>query len=362
MMEREKRRPGRKPQRANQGQRASLGLKVTPDIKNRLDDAAKLNGRTQSQEAEVRIEKSFTIEQLFDGLDGIKLAWTLFSAFRDGVDISYSDCAPKDWLKDAECLKAGLISLVLRLWLQHPNWNDPAQFDEVLEHLHGRNLARLALGLHSTEGRRRGGSMTGHLRQRSPGAWELRYSLGADPATGRRKTATATVRGTRKDAERELRRLLRAVDTGEHVDPNRLTVREWLGQWLAAVKQEVAPRTHERYGEIVRHFLLPALGNLPLAKLAPTQIQTLYTSLAEGGRRDGKPGGLSPQTRRHVHRILSSALSRAVEQQLLARNPCDAFKKRLPKVERQEMAILTVEQAQALLASHSAIPGSTGPC
>ena len=62
--------------------------------------------------------------------------------------------------------------------------------------------------------------MTGHIRQRSPGSFELRYSLGADPATGKRIVATTTVRGTRKDAEKELRRLLRSVDTGAHVDPS----------------------------------------------------------------------------------------------------------------------------------------------
>ena len=115
--------------------------------------------------------------------------------------------------------------------------------------------------------------MAGHIRQRSPGSFELRYSLGTDPATGKRKIATATVRGTRKDAEKELRRLLRSLDTGEHVDPNRITVREWLETWLGAVRSEVAPKTHERYGEIVNHFLASALGNLQLAKLAPAHIQ-----------------------------------------------------------------------------------------
>src|SRR3954454_12478893 len=57
-------RRGRKPQPANQGQRVSLGLKVTPEIKNKLDTAAKANGRTQSQEAEVRLERSFDREAL----------------------------------------------------------------------------------------------------------------------------------------------------------------------------------------------------------------------------------------------------------------------------------------------------------
>jgi integrase len=161
--------------------------------------------------------------------------------------------------------------------------------------------------------------------------------------------ATTTVKGNRRVAEKELRRLLRTLDTGEHVDPNAMTVREWLTTWLNAVHAEVAPKSHERYAEIVRHFLLPALGNLPLAKLAPSHIQQAYNRWAEGGRRDRKEGGLSPRTRRHIHRILKSALARAVEQQLLARNPADAFKKRLPKVERREMMTLSCEESAWLL-------------
>src|SRR5262249_14999121 len=111
----------------------------------------------------------------------------------------------------------------------------------------------------------------------------------------------------------------------------------------------VSPKSHERYTEIVNNFLVPALGNLPLTKLAPTHIQLAYNGWATGGRRDGKPGGLSPLTRRYIHTILRSALTRACEQQLLARNPTDVFKKRLPKIERQEMTTLTAHQAAMLL-------------
>jgi integrase len=190
---------------------------------------------------------------------------------------------------------------------------------------------------------------TGHIRQRSRNSWELRYSLGTDPATGRRRIVTTTLSGDRKTAERELRRLLREVDTGEHVDPTRLTVRAWLTHWLDTVRQEVSPKSHERYAEIVTNFLIPALGNLPLTKLAPSHIQKAYNSWAVGGRRDGKSGGLSPLTRRYLHTILRSALTRAVEQQLLSRNPADAFKKRLPKVEHQEFMTLTADQSARLL-------------
>jgi integrase len=191
----------------------------------------------------------------------------------------------------------------------------------------------------------------GHIQQRSEGSFRLRYTLGRDPVAGKRRTATTTVRGSRKDAERELIRLLRTVDTSEHVGPSRMTVRQWLDHWLAAVRSEVSPKTHERYTEIVQTYLIPSFGQHPLAKLVPVHIQSAYNKWSVGGRRDGKPGGLSPLTRRYIHVVLRSALARAVEQQLLARNPADAFKKRLPKVERKKIATLTVEQSGRLLDS-----------
>ena len=190
---------------------------------------------------------------------------------------------------------------------------------------------------------------TGHIRQRSSGSFELRYSLGTEPATGKRRIATTTVRGTRKDAEKELRRLLRALDTGEHVDPTRMTTKRWLETWLSTVREEIAPRSYDRYAGIVEQHLIPALGNLPVAKLAPAHIQEFYNGLAIGGRRDGRSGPLAPRTRRQIHRVLTTALGRAVEQQLIARNPCDPFKARLPKVEQREMATLSAEEATILL-------------
>jgi integrase len=186
----------------------------------------------------------------------------------------------------------------------------------------------------------------GNIHQRSPGSFRLRYTLGKDPVTGKRRTATATVRGTRKDAERELTRLLRTADTGEHVDPSRMTVAQWLKLWLDTIRAEISPKTHESYTEIVRCYLTPAFGSTRLDKLAPSQIQKAYNSWM---RQDGKP--LSPRTRRYIHVILKSSLARAAEQQLLARNPADIFSKRLPKIERKELTALTVEQSAHLLES-----------
>jgi integrase len=190
---------------------------------------------------------------------------------------------------------------------------------------------------------------TGHIRERTPGAFEVRYNLGTDAATGKRRTATVTVRGNRKDAERELRRLLRTLDTGDHVDPNNLTVRAWLTQWLTIIRSEISPRSYGCYTDIVVGRLVPAFGKLPLAKLAPAHIQHVYTEWSTGGRRDGKEGPLAPQSRRLIHRVLSAALNRAVEMQLIARNPAQVLRKRLPRIERGEMATLTAGQVETLL-------------
>src|SRR5215472_7569822 len=69
----------------------------------------------------------------------------------------------------------------------------------------------------------------GSIEERSPGHWLIRYSVAE--AGGRRRFST-TIAGTRKDAEKELRRRLDAVDDGTHVDPTRMTTGEWLTRWL----------------------------------------------------------------------------------------------------------------------------------
>lgn len=57
-------RMGRPTKKPKAGDRVSLGLRVTADMKKRLDAAAALSGRSQSQEAEMRIERSFDRQDL----------------------------------------------------------------------------------------------------------------------------------------------------------------------------------------------------------------------------------------------------------------------------------------------------------
>ena len=56
---RQPKRIGRPTKAPKAGDRVSLGLRVTAEIKSRLDAAAMISGRSQSQEAELRLEQSF---------------------------------------------------------------------------------------------------------------------------------------------------------------------------------------------------------------------------------------------------------------------------------------------------------------
>ena len=190
---------------------------------------------------------------------------------------------------------------------------------------------------------------TGHIRERSPGSYELRYSLGINPATGRRKIATATVRGSRKDAERELRKRLVAVDKGDRIDPKKITAGEWFERWLAIAKPEISPATYEHYRRFVQGYLKPRLGRIGLAKLSRADVQRFFSDLAEGGRGDGKSGPLAASTRKQCFRVLNICLGRAVDLNLISGNVAQVMRRRMPKAEAADFVVLTPEQSIELL-------------
>jgi hypothetical protein len=58
----------------------------------------------------------------------------------------------------------------------------------------------------------------GHIRQRSPGSWEVKYFVGDG------QYRYVTVKGTLKEAKAELRQRLESLRLGTHVDPSKLTL------------------------------------------------------------------------------------------------------------------------------------------
>jgi integrase len=184
--------------------------------------------------------------------------------------------------------------------------------------------------------------MTGHIRQRSPGSWELRYK-----SAGR--TVTKTVRGTKAEAQRALRQLMVEHDKGIAAKaPAKMLVADWLRQWLDLTAAEVRTITAERYESAVRLYLSPALGHIKLRDLSPADIQAAFSAWATSGRHRGV-GGLARSTLGLLRKTLHAALQRALELELLARHPMEPLRRRLPNGKAPEAKALDRDATAALL-------------
>ena len=117
------------------------------------------------------------------------------------------------------------------------------------------------------------------------------------------------------------RKALREFETERslcrQVMPRPITLDQWLAYWMdEVVKPNRAETTVYGYNKIIDNHISPALGDITLQKLTPQDIQKYYTMLM-------REKGLSPNTVRRHHDLLSSALRMAVKQEVLSRCPTD---------------------------------------
>ena len=138
--EQKQKRLGRPLKTPTPGKRVSLGLKVTAETKQRLDEEARRHGRTQSQQAELMIERSFVEEAAFGGPEMRRVALLMATAFATAGQ--HSAGGAPDWANDRDAYRAGLIGVVdaLLIGLPDATAEDAAR---IIESLKGRLLTRL---------------------------------------------------------------------------------------------------------------------------------------------------------------------------------------------------------------------------
>ena len=182
--------------------------------------------------------------------------------------------------------------------------------------------------------------MPGSIMKRGKGSWTVVVDVGRDPVTGKRRQLWRSVKGPKRDADALLAQLVHQRETGIDAPPGRLTVAEFLQRWLTSyAKPNTAPKTYQRYEELVRIHIVPVLGEVPLSKLRPLHVQAVYREVNRKGR--------SARTALHCHRVLREALQHAVKWQLLSRNPADAVD--APRAERYEIPALEADEVRRLL-------------
>lgn len=140
----------------------------------------------------------------------------------------------------------------------------------------------------------------------------------------RPKKVQRIVRGQRV-AEKLERDLLRDRDKGSVV-ARAQTVAEYADRYLSSRKAEVSAQTLAGYRAVVdRYVKAYPIGSLRLESVNRTAVSTFYADvLQNGARRRGIP--IEPATVRSIHRVLSMILTRACDDGLVYRNPCNLAK------------------------------------
>ena len=98
-----------------------------------------------------------------------------------------------------------------------------------------------------------------------------------------------------------------------------LTVSEFLRKWLLVRRSRLQPQTIYGYEGVIRRYLEPQLGHLPLEELDVRTLERTWARLLHSGGQKGRP--LAPKSVRGIAAVLAAALQHAVKTGLLDRNP-----------------------------------------
>jgi integrase len=169
------------------------------------------------------------------------------------------------------------------------------------------------------------------LKSYRHGTWGYRLSAGFNPVTGKRQYVTDysyKSSGEAEEAMREAEKQLR----GQVYDFKKTTAAAYLTEWLDGQERhaQLKPSTLRMYKRYIHNDVVPAFGAKILLKdLRRPHIAGLIKSLQDAGR--------GAVTIKRIHATLSSALTDAVQDGLLAENV--AAGARLPKVEKKKIKV-----------------------
>ena len=165
--------------------------------------------------------------------------------------------------------------------------------------------------------------------------WEARVTTGRDPGTGKQVQISITGK-TQKEVREKMQAATVAVDNGTYIQPERMTVGEWLDIWTAEYLGGVKPNTVRIYRNNVKRHIKPALGAVRLPELRPHMIQAFINRLE-----------LAPASVRLAYKVLYQALKKAVTLHYIPQNPAEGCT--LPRLEQEEIKPMDDKQITALL-------------
>jgi integrase len=178
------------------------------------------------------------------------------------------------------------------------------------------------------------GNSQGSVYQRENGRWSWQVTLGFDTkGKQKRRSGTAT---SKTEANKALAKVVADHARGRLVLPDKITVGEWLEQWLKDRKPSLADSTHSSYEWLIGKHITPWIGEHRLQALRPIDLKQYYSSLAS--KQDEKGKTLSARTLRYIHGLIYSAFKDALRLEVIERNIADVVQPEVPSEDRNARA------------------------
>jgi integrase len=145
---------------------------------------------------------------------------------------------------------------------------------------------------------------------------------------------------TQADARKKLDALKNKTVETANEGTARQTLSVYLEAWLENdVRSTVRLATFKLTRMVVRRHIIPAVGSVVLGDLTAQHVQTMMGELERSQK--------SARLRQVIHAVLSRAVRRAVELEVIPKNPCDRVKR--PRSPRPNIYAMTNEQRSAFL-------------
>ena len=171
----------------------------------------------------------------------------------------------------------------------------------------------------------------GSLFQRSNRTWRAQISV-----NGRRISKSFK---SKAEGLNWLRTTQTEIDRGLDYQAGRITLGEFLNQWLETIQPVLRATTIHQYQIIAAKHIIPRIGKVKLKDLRLDGIEKYYAELIQDG--------VGIRTIRVVHNILHKSLEKAVRYGMIMRNPSHGADQ--PRYKTGEMQVLDENQAAEFL-------------
>ena len=153
----------------------------------------------------------------------------------------------------------------------------------------------------------------------------------------------ATTQESRKLAKEKLEKLPKSISSKSTPPQSKIALGKYLLEWLEEEhKHQIAHSTWKRYRALAVHHIVPVIGQIPLRKIVPSDIQLILTTMREAGQ--------SPRSQQQARALLSVALGEAENNEYIPSNPVK--KVRIPVNKNREIEPLTIEEVKRLLETY----------